>query len=70
MLSFDSLLGSSGGVVVQPILGKAAYVWNYPGIYALALPFAWLARKAGRGPDAQKADQTRADNTILTAPKL
>lgn len=53
VLSFDSLLGSSGGVVSQPILGKAADVWSYPasyllagGLYALALPFAWLARAA------------------------
>src|SRR5688572_2766622 len=30
VLSFDSLLGSGGGVVVQPVLGKAADVWSYP----------------------------------------
>ncbi|MBI2049821.1 MFS transporter [Candidatus Roizmanbacteria bacterium] len=30
VLSFDSLVGSSGGVVAQPILGKVADVWNYP----------------------------------------
>jgi MFS family permease len=52
VLSFDSLLGSSGGVVVQPILGKSADVWSYPssyiaaaGIQALAIPFVWLARR-------------------------
>lgn len=52
VLSFDSLMGSSGGVVVQPILGRAADVWGYPmsyicsaGINALAIPFVWLARR-------------------------
>ena len=55
VLSFDSLLGSSGGVVVQPILGKAADVWSYPASYmccaaiqALAIPFIWLARRERR----------------------
>jgi MFS family permease len=63
VLSFDSLLGSSGGVVTQPVLGKAADVWSYPasyliggGIQALALPFAWLARKAADTPSARAAD--------------
>jgi MFS family permease len=52
VLSFDSLMGSSGGVVIQPILGKAADVWGYPTSYAcsaviqaLAVPFMWLARR-------------------------
>jgi MFS family permease len=52
ILSFDSLLGSSGGVVIQPILGKAADVWSYPASYvtsaliqAVAIPFAWLAHR-------------------------
>jgi MFS family permease len=50
VLSFDSLLGSSGGVVIQPVLGKIADVWQYPASYvasgiiqALAIPFVWLA---------------------------
>ena len=52
VLSFESLMGSGGGVVVQPILGKAADVWGYPASYAcsaaiqvLAIPFMWLARR-------------------------
>lgn len=66
VLSFDSMLGSGGGVVAQPILGRAADVWGYPASYAcgaaiqiLALPFLWLARREGadedwigRGPEA------------------
>ncbi len=52
VLSFDSLMGSSGGIVVQPILGKAADLWGYPASYAIsslfqwvALPFIYLARR-------------------------
>lgn len=63
VLSFDSLLGSAGGVVVQPILGRAADVWSYPASYllggafqALALPFAWQARRAATAKSAREAD--------------
>jgi MFS family permease len=59
VLSFDSLFGSTGGVVAQPLLGKAADVWGYPVSYvfsatiqALAVPFTWLARREKAGPDA------------------
>jgi MFS family permease len=52
ILSFDSLLASAGGVVTQPLLGRAADVWSYPASYAcsaaiqaLAIPFLWLARR-------------------------
>ena len=52
VLSFDSMLGSSGAVAIQPILGKAADVWGYPASYAcsaavqaLAIPFIWLAAR-------------------------
>ena len=33
VLSLDSLMGSSGGVVFQPMLGKVADVWSYPASY-------------------------------------
>jgi len=52
VLSFDSLMGSAGGVVFQPGLGKAADVWGYPvsylcsaAIQAVAVPLMWLARR-------------------------
>lgn len=51
ILSFDSLMGSSGGVVAQPVLGRTADVWGYPASYlvsgilsALAIPFVAKAR--------------------------
>jgi MFS family permease len=52
ILSFDSLLSSSGGVVAQPVLGRAADVWGYGASYvfsavisASALPFILLSRR-------------------------
>jgi MFS family permease len=52
VLSFDSLLASSGAAVAQPALGRVADVWSYPAsyvcsaaIHAIALPFIWLARR-------------------------
>ncbi len=52
ILSFDSLMSSTGGVWAQPVLGRAADVWGYApsyllsaGIAALSLPFIWLSRR-------------------------
>ena len=59
ILSFDSLVASSGGVWVQPVLGRAADVWGYAtsyvlgaGISALALPFLALSRRQNAPADA------------------
>ena len=53
ILSFDSLMSSTGGVVAQPALGRAADLWGYPVSYllaaaisALALPFVLLSRRS------------------------
>ena len=43
VLSFDSLMGSSGGVVVQPLLGKAADVYSYGTSFVLGAGFQLLA---------------------------
>ena len=58
ILSFDSLLGSSGGVAVQPALGRAADVWGYGTSYVLgaaisafALPFIALSRRRNEPAD-------------------
>jgi len=52
VLSFDSLIGSAGGAVIQPTLGRVADMSGYAtsfvvagGIQALTLPFIWLARR-------------------------
>jgi MFS family permease len=56
VLSFDSLMGSSGGIVVQPLMGRAADVYGYPlslamsGLIELfAVPFL-LASRRRRSP--------------------
>ena len=35
ILSFDSLMGSTGGVWTQPVLGRAADVWGYATSYLI-----------------------------------
>jgi MFS family permease len=65
VLSFDSFMGSAGGVVIQPSLGRVADVYGYPASYvvsaaiqALAVPFAFLARRENAPSDPiQKADE-------------
>ena len=59
VLSFDSLMGSAGGVVAQPVLGRVADVSGYAasylvaaGVTALALPFVFLARREQAPSDA------------------
>jgi MFS family permease len=58
ILSFDSMMGSTGGVWAQPVLGRAADVWGYApsyvlgaGISALALPFLALSRRQNARAD-------------------
>ena len=68
VLSFDSLLGSAGGVVFQPILGRSADLGGYGAslmwsglIAALATPFVLLSR-------AQKSPADTA-NAVTDAPQ-
>jgi MFS family permease len=72
VLSFDNLLSSSGGVVFQPALGKAADAWGYPisyvaaaGVEILALPLILLARRA-KG----RSDRIRAKTAKPPAPPM
>jgi MFS family permease len=58
ILSFDSLMASSGGVWTQPALGRVADVWGYApsylisgGISVLALPFLALSRRENAPAD-------------------
>ena len=69
VLSFDSLLGSSGGVVSQPALGKAADMWGYATSYTiagfiqmLALPFLFLANRRHEVADVKKTPEEAGDN--------
>ena len=63
ILSFDSMMSSSGGVWAQPVLGRAADVWGYApsyavsaGISALALPFLALSRRQNAPADTPERD--------------
>ena len=58
VLSFDSLMSSSGGVVIQPALGKAADATSYGTSFAfgalfqlLAVPFLLRSRREGAPAD-------------------
>jgi MFS family permease len=58
ILSFDSMMSSTGGVWAQPVLGRAADVWGYAqsyllsaGIAAFALPAIALSRRENSPAD-------------------
>ncbi len=62
VLSFDSLMGSAGGVLAQPALGRAADVYGYATSYVIAglisaavVPFSILARRERAPSDPIKA---------------
>jgi MFS family permease len=67
VLSFDSLMGSTGGVVFQPVLGRVADVYGYgpsylvsAGVQALSLPFIVLARRERSPGDLITLDEAAA----------
>jgi MFS family permease len=67
VLSFDSLMGSAGGVVAQPVLGRVADLGGYgvsylvsAGIQLVALPFVVLARAERAPSDPIEAETTTA----------
>jgi MFS family permease len=62
VLSFDSLMGSAGGAVIQPILGRVADAQGYARsfivsalINAVAVPFTFLARQENARADEVKS---------------
>ena len=59
VLSFDSLLSNTGGIVIQPTLGKVADISSYGASFAvggvlqlLALPFLALSKRANHSADS------------------
>jgi MFS family permease len=67
VLSFDALIGSAGGVVFQPVLGRVADIGGYGasfvvagGIQALALPFLFLARRERAHSDPTAIEEPSA----------
>ena len=76
VLSFDSLLSSAGGVVLQPGLGRAADVWGYQVTFALsavvqacALPFIRLARAQDVHADHASGETPEAPGAPDAAPR-
>ena len=64
VLSFDSLMGSTGGIVAQPALGRSADALGYGASYmisaavsGLALPFVLLARRERASSDPIAGDE-------------
>jgi len=67
ILSFDSLMDSTGGVWAQPVLGRAADAWGYAptyvmsaGISALAIPFLALSRRQNAAADTVEVREAPA----------
>jgi MFS family permease len=67
ILSFDSMMSSSGGVWTQPLLGRAADVWGYApsylmgaGISVLALPCLALSRRQNAAADTLDVSEMQA----------
>ncbi|MCB5293985.1 MFS transporter [Arthrobacter sp. SO3] len=72
VLSFDSLMGSSGGVVVQPLLGRTADVYGYAAslaiggiIQLIAVPFLLASRRQHHPADRANASTGAADAESL-----
>jgi MFS family permease len=66
VLSFDSLMGSTGGVFAQPVLGRVADVSGYAASYLIsaavqvvALPLVFLARRE-KSPSDPITDESEA----------
>jgi MFS family permease len=73
ILSFDSLMGSAGGVWAQPLLGRVADVWGYGTSYvvaaaigAVAIPALALSRRQNAPADTVTA-LTPSDATSAPA---
>jgi MFS family permease len=67
ILSFDSMMASTGGVWAQPVLGRAADVWGYApsyllaaGISVLALPCLALSRRQNPPADTIEPGHVQA----------
>jgi MFS family permease len=67
ILSFDSMMTSTGGVWTQPVLGRAADVWGYApsylmgaGISVLALPCLALSRRENASADTLDLSDAQA----------
>jgi MFS family permease len=77
VLSSDNLLGSAGGAVFQPILGKSADAWGYPASYVgsaliqlLGLPFIFLAKRQKAPSDPIDKDSSPQPESAPPEPSI
>jgi MFS family permease len=68
VLSFDALMGSAGGVISQPALGRSVDIWGYGISYvvsgvvsAIAIPFVFLSRSENASADIITPPDSRRD---------
>lgn len=74
VLSSYNLLGSSGGVLIQPALGRAADAWGYAtsyligaGVEIIALPFLLLARRERAASDPMQEAAPRGTGSGVSS---
>ena len=74
ILSFDSMMSSTGGVWTQPVLGRAADAWGYApsyllaaGISTLAVPFLLLSRRQNAPADTLEPTATPSEPSASIA---
>ena len=65
VLSFDSLMGNSGGVVIQPVLGRSADIYSYSTSFVFGAIFQLMAVPFLFGSRRERA---AADTATGTAP--
>jgi MFS family permease len=77
ILSFDSLMGSAGGVWAQPLLGRVADVWGYGPSYvvgaaisAIAIPALALSRRQNAPADTVTAVTSSDATPAPTSPSV
>jgi MFS family permease len=75
ILSFDSMMGSTGGVWAQPVLGRAADAWGYAtsyvvgaGISVLAIPCLALSRRQNAPADTVEVIDSEPDAEAAPQP--
>ncbi len=68
IISFDSMMSSSGGVWAQPLLGRSADAWGYAQSYVLAsaisviaIPFLVLSRRQNNPADTLEVTETEPE---------
>jgi MFS family permease len=75
ILSFDALMDSTGGVWVQPVLGRVADVWGYAPSYLIGaaislvgVPFLFASRSKGAPADTIETSESETETANAHEP--